>query len=162
MDPNEALRLMRDYIRRVRDSVQGEGTDPDVLRIEADQLAEYADALDGWLSRGGFLPAAWAPMIQPVEGPGARKVPEPLGPPNPAHADEIDHLIDDTVRDALDDARHYRLGEASGLDDPDLDPDDREHLVRYDELAELLKGDPWRSHGTDHDNTAAHPREENL
>lgn len=60
MDPDMTLRLMRDYIRRVRDSVQGEGTDPDILRIEADQLAEYADALDQWLSKGGFLPKDWA------------------------------------------------------------------------------------------------------
>lgn len=38
------------------------------------------------------------------------------------------------IRDALDDACCYRLGEASNLADPDLDPHDRIALVRYHEL----------------------------
>ena len=47
------------------------------------------------------------------------------------------HLSDaevETLRCALDDAWYYRLGEARDLADPDLDPDDRELLVRYQSL----------------------------
>ena len=44
-------------------------------------------------------------------------------------ADELD-----TVRRALDDAWYYRLGDAVNLADRDLDPDDRELLVRYQAL----------------------------
>lgn len=40
---------------------------------------------------------------------------------------------------ALEDARAYRLGEASGLDDPDLDMDDRQHLLRYEDAERTLR-----------------------
>ena len=40
----------------------------------------------------------------------------------------------ESLRSALDDAWYYRLGEARDLADPDLDPDDRERLVRYQSL----------------------------
>lgn len=40
----------------------------------------------------------------------------------------------DTVRRAIDDAWYYRLGDARNLADPDLDPDDRDLLVRYQSL----------------------------
>lgn len=46
MDPNETLRLMR---LAVKDDL--------------DQLADLFEALDGWLSKGGFLPAAWRQVI---------------------------------------------------------------------------------------------------
>lgn len=39
---------------------------------------------------------------------------------------------------ALEDARAYRLGDASGLDDPDLDMDDRQHLLRYEDAERTL------------------------
>jgi hypothetical protein len=51
MDPNTALltlrEAVRDYFANGRDAVM------------LDDLAEHFDALDGWLSHGGFLPAAW-------------------------------------------------------------------------------------------------------
>jgi hypothetical protein len=43
MDPNETLRLMRLAL--------AEG--------DLETAAELADALDGWISTGGFLPDAW-------------------------------------------------------------------------------------------------------
>lgn len=50
MDPNEALRRVREHITHI---LNDDG-DCDVT-----ELAEAFDALDGWLTRGGFLPAAW-------------------------------------------------------------------------------------------------------
>ena len=44
MDPNETLHLMR--------------TSAD--KGDWESVAEHADALDRWLSEGGFLPEAWA------------------------------------------------------------------------------------------------------
>lgn len=55
VDPNEALQQMREAIESVwaaESSVQAAAA--------AESLAEYAGALDLWLSRGGFLPTAWS------------------------------------------------------------------------------------------------------
>lgn len=41
---------------------------------------------------------------------------------------------------ALEDARSYRLGEHDDVDDPDLDLDDRQHLLRYEDLERALLG----------------------
>ena len=55
MDPDTALENAREalavYARRYRDKGTG--------LSEADDLADAFEALDGWLSRGGFLPDAW-------------------------------------------------------------------------------------------------------
>lgn len=45
MDPNATLAAIREITGR------DEHADP--------ELAELVDALDQWLSKGGFLPAAW-------------------------------------------------------------------------------------------------------
>jgi len=55
MDPDEALRVIREIIGRY-------GVEPrsSIGRDDAVRLFEHIDALDEWLSRGGFLPAAWS------------------------------------------------------------------------------------------------------
>jgi len=53
MDPNENLREQRRLVRRILDT--------DDLSSKAGlavRLAELVEALDEWISRGGFLPAA--------------------------------------------------------------------------------------------------------
>lgn len=52
MDPNEALRVLRAMVEAV---MTGDGC------ASVDELAEQFDALDEWIARGGFLPAAWSP-----------------------------------------------------------------------------------------------------
>ena len=55
MDPDEALAQLREAIESVwaaESSVAASSA--------ADRVAEHAAALDQWLSRGGFLPAAWS------------------------------------------------------------------------------------------------------
>lgn len=52
MDPNACLATLRQLAAKVAANT----TDPD-----ADELAEVFQNLDGWLSTGGFLPAAWHP-----------------------------------------------------------------------------------------------------
>lgn len=52
MDPNETLRRIRELSRRILD----DGPLNDHVNEE---LAELCEALDEWLSRGGFLPKAW-------------------------------------------------------------------------------------------------------
>lgn len=54
MDPNETLRLLRLTVAQMRADEH-----PDIRKAHADEIAEYFDALDEWLSRGGFLPEAW-------------------------------------------------------------------------------------------------------
>lgn len=49
MDPNEALRRIRELVRP-----GAERDDPD-----GSELSELVAGLDEWLSRGGFLPEAW-------------------------------------------------------------------------------------------------------
>lgn len=54
MDPNVNLEEQRQIIATL---LGGEGAgDADNLGM---RLAELAQALDGWLSKGGFLPRAW-------------------------------------------------------------------------------------------------------
>lgn len=54
MDPNANLREQRAIVARINSSALNEGDAFDVRR-----LAELAEALDEWLSEGGFLPDAW-------------------------------------------------------------------------------------------------------
>lgn len=59
MDPNVALETMRRLsarLFRTLDAEEGGGVDTE----DALELAEAAQALDQWLSRGGFLPSDWA------------------------------------------------------------------------------------------------------
>lgn len=51
MDPNETLRLLRERLDRF---AAGNATHDDY-----EAIADYAMALDEWLSRGGFPPAPW-------------------------------------------------------------------------------------------------------
>ena len=53
MDPNVAL----DRIREMRAELfsEGEPYDPETVRT----LIEHVDALDSWISKGGFLPDEW-------------------------------------------------------------------------------------------------------
>ena len=61
MDPDEALKNAREALRLIRDKEQ-EGYRDWGGRHEAQEFVDLADAfeaLDGWLSKGGFLPKAW-------------------------------------------------------------------------------------------------------
>lgn len=53
MDPDRLLQQIREA--RGRLFSEGEPYDPDDVRA----LLEDVDALDVWLSRGGYLPSAW-------------------------------------------------------------------------------------------------------
>jgi alkyl hydroperoxide reductase subunit AhpC len=54
MDPNEALRMFREAMHVIH-------VETDTARIgrAVDQALDVMEALDGWLTKGGFLPAAW-------------------------------------------------------------------------------------------------------
>lgn len=57
MDPNVVLTNIRRLLEAVEFQVQ-----PDTGLVDLDDACELIDAfrdLDGWLSRGGFLPADW-------------------------------------------------------------------------------------------------------
>lgn len=55
MDPNTVLQDIRDMIEYLNDP-----DETDHERTVAWDLAEMIEALDGWLSAGGFLPQDWA------------------------------------------------------------------------------------------------------
>ena len=57
MDPDEALRLLRVAVERV-------WADGDRSSL-AEEVAERVEALDDWLSGGGFPPAAWSGRSAP-------------------------------------------------------------------------------------------------
>jgi hypothetical protein len=54
MDPNEALRKAREALKQYR----GADSSGDAV-FPAEELADAFEALDTWLSNGGFLPRAW-------------------------------------------------------------------------------------------------------
>jgi hypothetical protein len=53
MDPNETLRRMRELHTQWNEEAAIDSVDL------AAAMFDYFDALDTWLSRGGFLPDAW-------------------------------------------------------------------------------------------------------
>lgn len=61
MDPNEALRVMRMFTRQILDRADSLETANDYERqaLDGESLAEHVQALDEWLSNGGFLPTDW-------------------------------------------------------------------------------------------------------
>lgn len=52
MDPNETLKRLRKLAKRI--GSMAEPYDDDAL-----ELAELVDALDQWITNGGFLPRDW-------------------------------------------------------------------------------------------------------
>lgn len=56
MDPNETLKRLRALTMNVLGQAENGLDDPD----SCFELAECAQALDEWISKGGFLPAAWS------------------------------------------------------------------------------------------------------
>ena len=55
MDPNENLRLIRLTIKQMKADDNAV-----IFAAHGGEVAEYFEALDGWLSKGGFLPSDWA------------------------------------------------------------------------------------------------------
>lgn len=58
MDPNANLKEMLELAASIIEAYEdedGNGVDQD----DANRLAELVEALDGWLSKGGFLPGRW-------------------------------------------------------------------------------------------------------
>jgi len=51
MDPNETLKMIRSRIRRLNVGQP--------FRNDGEELAELVEALDEWLTKGGFLPSDW-------------------------------------------------------------------------------------------------------
>lgn len=59
MDPNANLREQRDLLKLIETAVAG-GSSPRDLGWEMRRVLELTEAMDMWLSNGGFLPEAWA------------------------------------------------------------------------------------------------------
>ena len=61
MDADKALKNMRDGIARVRRCEEKEeGGGNASFSDAASELADAAEALDEWLSKGGYLPKPWS------------------------------------------------------------------------------------------------------
>ena len=54
MDPNKTLEEMRALVERIHEELDEDAT------TSAEELALLVTSLDEWLTRGGFLPDAWA------------------------------------------------------------------------------------------------------
>ena len=60
MDPDTNLLEQRSIARRIKHLIDSEAVYSQEDMIEdLDRLAELIDALDGWLSKGGYLPERW-------------------------------------------------------------------------------------------------------
>jgi hypothetical protein len=60
MDPTATLARIRDLLKQIQDPNEG----PATRAMLADELAELVDALDQWLSSGGFPPQDWTPDFE--------------------------------------------------------------------------------------------------
>lgn len=54
MDPNATLKRILELVEEIHST-----DNPNYLANRAPELAEAVEALDEWLSRGGFLPTRW-------------------------------------------------------------------------------------------------------
>jgi hypothetical protein len=60
MDPQANLAEQRSIAARIIERLDNPGrVQPYRLEHDAERLAELVQALDEWLTRGGFLPARW-------------------------------------------------------------------------------------------------------
>lgn len=64
MDPEANLEEQRSLSESILEALdvdedEGEEVDMDAVRDDANRLAELVQALDQWISRGGFLPKDW-------------------------------------------------------------------------------------------------------
>lgn len=71
MDPNEALKRIREAVAALRAAEKRADEKKETAEAwteavaalgegHLDNLLEHVEALDGWLSKGGFLPTDWA------------------------------------------------------------------------------------------------------
>jgi hypothetical protein len=65
MDPNEALKRLREIMPRLQAWAEAEEwsiAPSDLTQHDTDlaEVVETFEGLDQWLSKGGFLPADWA------------------------------------------------------------------------------------------------------
>lgn len=62
MDPSETLKRIRELTQEMADT-----RDPDAALVVAASLADHIQALDEWLTNGGYLPNPWgAPVVKRV------------------------------------------------------------------------------------------------
>lgn len=59
MDPNATLEEIRNRVQDIRAATNDGDAAEHALR-----LAELVEAMDGWLSKGGFAPADWDHTVQ--------------------------------------------------------------------------------------------------
>ena len=59
MDPNVTLRRLRADCSTIANLDEVGDDDKELSKLAVD-VAELFEALDGWITKGGFLPAAWA------------------------------------------------------------------------------------------------------
>lgn len=60
MDPDTALKEIRERVKEIQAIQDSDAViDPFTYSMKAERLAELIDGLDGWLKRGGRLPASW-------------------------------------------------------------------------------------------------------
>jgi hypothetical protein len=57
MDPDANLKEQRELVRHMLRKIDEENEVPGPSNIA--RLCELVDALDGWMSKGGFAPKAW-------------------------------------------------------------------------------------------------------
>jgi ADP-heptose:LPS heptosyltransferase len=65
MDPNANLEELRELVRKLIKQIDNdpnpwEGLTGAIDADDIDRVLELAQALDGWIGRGGFLPDAWS------------------------------------------------------------------------------------------------------
>jgi len=56
MDPNANLKELLELAQEIREAYDADET---ISEADSARLAELVEALDGWLSKGGFLPGKW-------------------------------------------------------------------------------------------------------
>lgn len=71
MDPKTTLAEMRHLAEAIQIMREDDRRDQDEELLElARRLAELVQAMDEWISGGGFLPPDWRPLLNPNPYPG--------------------------------------------------------------------------------------------
>jgi len=57
MDPNQTLANLRAALTAAREAADGYSNDAEIEAWQ--EVGDHVEALDSWLSQGGFQPSAW-------------------------------------------------------------------------------------------------------
>jgi hypothetical protein len=106
MDPNAALAALRAALTKARAAAEGDSNDAEIEAWQ--EVGDYIEEMDQWLTRGGFAPNEWTVPTPDASGPISVVMLRDDWADNPDLTETevalLGALSDETLQEALDTA----------------------------------------------------------